>query len=115
MLFEQASVGVAQIDTATGRFVRINRQYCDIVGYSKEEMVRMNFLTITFPEDLAADLAQIERLKVGEITELTLEKRCVHENGHLVWVELTVSPLWAPGNAPDFHLALTSTVRTSST
>jgi PAS domain-containing protein len=36
-IFEQAAVGVAQTETATGRFLRINQRYCDIVGYSREE------------------------------------------------------------------------------
>ena len=40
VLFEQAAVGVAQLDARTGRFLRANRRYCDLVGYDEEEMLR---------------------------------------------------------------------------
>jgi len=105
-LFEQAAVGAAQMDTASGRFVRINRKFCDIVGYTREEMERLDFQTITHPDDLAADLANMERLKAGEIREFTMEKRYFRQDGALVWVSLTVSPLWAPGAPPDYHIAV---------
>ncbi len=106
VLFEQAAVGVAQIETATGRFVGINRRYCEIAGYSEEEMKALTFQEITHPEDLRADLENMRRLSNGEIREFTMEKRYFHKNGRIVWVTLTVSPLWAPGEAPDFHVAV---------
>ena len=105
-LFEQAAVGVAEIDTATGRFIRINRKYGEIVGYSMEEMLARDFMTITHPDDLASDLAQMERLTRGELREFTLEKRYVRKDGSTVWVELTVSPLWAGSKALTRHIAV---------
>ena len=48
-MFEQAAVGVAQIRTSTGRFIRINQKYCDIVGYAPEEMQTLTFQKITHP------------------------------------------------------------------
>ncbi|MCX5723594.1 MAG: PAS domain S-box protein [Nitrospirae bacterium] len=105
-LFEQAAVGVAEIDTPTGRFIRINRKYGEIVDYSMEEMLARDFMTITHPEDLASDLAQMERLRRGELREFTLEKRYIRKDGSTVWVELTCSPLWARGVAPTRHMAV---------
>ena len=106
VLFEQAAVGVAQIETATGRFVRINQRYGDIVGYSQEEMRSYTFQEITYPEDLKADLEKMEQLIAGNILEFSMEKRYQHKNGSLVWVNLTVSPMWAPGESPDYHIAV---------
>jgi len=105
-LFNQAAVGVAQINTVTGRFVRINRKYCDIVGYSLDEMMAMTCRAMTDPDDLAVDLSHIARLKAGELREFSIEKRYIHKNGQRVWVELTVSPMWEPGSAPDYHIAV---------
>ncbi len=105
-LFNQAAVGVAQIDTATGRFVRINQKYCDILGYTAPEMRALDFQTISQPDDLAKDLAQMERLKAAEISEFRMEKRYFHKSGAEIWVDLTVSPMWAPGASPDFHIAV---------
>ncbi|WP_026436529.1 EAL domain-containing protein [Acidovorax sp. JHL-9] len=105
-VFRQAAVGMAQVDTQTGQFVRVNQKYGDILGYSVEQMVRMDFQTISHPAELAEDLALLERLKAGEISEYHMETRYFHRDGHTVWVDLTVSPMWAPGAQPGFHIAV---------
>lgn len=105
-LFKQAAVGVAEIDTLSGRFLAVNRKYCDIVGYCEAEMLQLDFASITHPDDLADDLAHMEKLKSGQIRNFDIEKRYVHKDGHLVWVELTVSPMWTPENPPDKHIAI---------
>jgi PAS domain-containing protein len=51
-IFEQAAVGVAMMETATGRFLMVNQQYCDIVGLAPEEMTATTFMAITHPDDL---------------------------------------------------------------
>ena len=105
-LFEQAAVGVAEIDSTSGRFLTINRKYCDIVGYSQSQMLKIDFASITQPDDLALDFANMERLKSGEIAYFEMDKRYFHKDGHIVWVKLTVSPLWAPGETPTRHIAV---------
>ena len=106
VLFDQAAVGVAEIDTATGRFIRVNRKDGEIVGYSVEEMLTLDFMTITHPDDLTSDLAQMEQLRRGELHEFTMEKRLFRKDGSIVWVDLTVSPLWVPGESPTRHMAI---------
>nr|WP_233590008.1 EAL domain-containing protein [Acidovorax sp. FJL06] len=105
-LFNQATVGVALLDTHTGQFLRVNQRYADIVGYSAKEMLGLTFQGLTHPEDLAEDLVQLERLKAGEIPEYRLEKRYIHKDGHVVWGDLTVSPMWVRGAAPGHHIAV---------
>ena len=105
-LFNQASVGVALLDTATGRFLRVNQRYGEIVGYAPEEMLAMDARRLIHPDDLRADLQQLDRLKRGEVPEYRLERRYLHKNGGVVWVDLTVSPMWVPGAAPDRHIAV---------
>ncbi|MCP2938044.1 PAS domain S-box protein, partial [Salmonella enterica subsp. enterica serovar Typhimurium] len=55
-VFEQAGVGVARIDSRLGRFVDVNAKYCAIVGYSRDEMLALDFMRITYRDDLAVDL-----------------------------------------------------------
>ncbi len=105
-IFEQAAVGVALVDPMTGRFVRANAKYGDIVGYSPEAMQTMGFQELTPPDDVAVDLECISRLLKGDIRTFTREKRYVHRNGCNVWVRLTVSPLWADGEEPSFNIAI---------
>jgi len=105
-IFEQAAVGVALIETPTGRFARVNRRYCDLVGFTLGEMKQTTFHQITHPDDLAGDLANMDRLIAGEIDQFSMEKRYIHKDGSVVWVNLTVSPTWKPGEEADFHVAI---------
>jgi PAS domain S-box-containing protein len=106
VIFEQAAVGVAEIVSRTGEFVSINRRYCDIVGYTVDEMLTMTFQDITHPEDLQPDLDNMARLTAGEIREFTMEKRYLRKDGSIVWVTLAVTPMWAPGEEPTHHIAV---------
>jgi PAS domain S-box-containing protein len=56
--FEHAAVGAAQVGI-DGRWLRVNRRLCEIVGYTHDEMLSMTFADITHPEDLEADLEQV--------------------------------------------------------
>jgi PAS domain S-box-containing protein len=106
ILFEQAAVGVAQIISATGRFVNINQKYCDILGYSLSEMETLTFQEITHPDDVQADLDNMNLLIEGKIHEFTMEKRYIHKNGSVVWVNLAVSPMWKTQDKPNYHIAV---------
>ncbi len=106
-IFEQAAIGVALTESQTGRLIRINQRYCNMVGYTLEEMSeKKTFQEITHPGDLQADLDNMAKILAGEIREFTLEKRYIHKNGSIVWVNLTVSPTWRPGEEPRYHIAV---------
>ena len=105
-IFDQTAVGVAQIKTTTGNFVMVNKRYCDIVGYTQEEMNKTSFMEITHPDDLITDLDNMLRLVDGKIKGFTMEKRYRHKDGSTVWVNLTVSPMWDVGDKPDSHIAV---------
>ena len=107
-IFEQAAVGVAVLDTQTGRYERINQVYCDFLGYTPEEMTQMGFQNVTYPDDTQANLDHNAQLIAGQIQSFTIEKRYVRRDGAVVWGKLTASPLWKPGNTPHtyFHIAV---------
>ena len=105
-LFNQAAVGVAQVDSHTGIIQRINQRYCDIIGYSPAELEGRSLREISHPDDQPAGFAQMERLKAGDIAEFRIEKRYFHKNGREVWVDLTVTPMWSQGSNPDYHIAM---------
>jgi PAS domain S-box-containing protein len=88
-IFENAAVGIAQLKP-NGEWLRVNDRLCAIVGYSREELLRTTFQQITYAADLQSDLELLERLLLGEISNYQMEKRCLHRDGHLVWVNLTV-------------------------
>ena len=88
--FEFAGIGMA-IVALDGRWVRVNKSICDLVGYTEEELLQKTFQDITHPDDLAADLAHVRELVAGERRSYQMEKRYFHRDGHIVWVRLTVS------------------------
>ena len=105
-IVDQAAVGVGLMETATGRFERINKKFCDMIGYSRDEITDRTFMDITHPDDLQEDLDNMKRLVAGEIREFSMEKRYFRRDGSIVWVNLTVSPTWEPGEDPDYHIAI---------
>jgi PAS domain S-box-containing protein len=90
--FNQAAVGFS-VTNMQGQFVKVNRTYCRITGYSEEELLKMNFQSITDPQDLPANLVRMHRLVVGEISNTVYQKRYIRKSGELVWVQNSVSPL----------------------
>ncbi|MBN8417931.1 MAG: PAS domain S-box protein [Verrucomicrobia bacterium] len=105
-VFEQAAVGVAEMETATGRFLNVNQRICEIYQRSREEMLRKTYKDVTLPEDLPNSLLRMEELKAGKIRSYNLEKRNVLPDGTVKWVNLTVSPMWLPGEPPSRHVAV---------
>ncbi len=105
-IFEQSFHGVVQVISKTGKIVLVNQKYCDITGYSHDELLQTSFQSIIHPDDLQADRDNIQHLVAGETQGFALEKRYYHKKGHIVWVNLTVSPIWLPGQEPTYHIAV---------
>ena len=91
-IFNQAAVGIAMLDRA-GRWLQVNRRVCEITGYSEDELRRLDFQSITHPDDLAADLALANQMVRREIETYALEKRYLRKDGGVAWVKLFVSRL----------------------
>ena len=103
--FEQAAVGAAQVGI-DGRWLRVNRSLCEIVGYEREELLKMTFQDITHPDDLDEDLAQVGRLLEGELQTYTIEKRYLRKGGSEVWINLTVSLVRDSCGEPTYFIAV---------
>lgn len=109
-LFEQAAVGVAQVDALSGRFLQVNRRYCEICGRSEEEMLATTFSSITHPDDVGDCTDSLNRLIDGQTREYIVEKRYIRPDGSSVWVDLTASALWPPGQEPSTFVAVAQDV-----
>lgn len=103
--FEQAAVGIAHVAPG-GQWLRVNQRLCDIVGYTRDELLQRRFQDITHPDDLDSDLSQVERMLHGEITTYSIEKRYVRGDGRRVWVQLTVSLVRDSGGQPAYFISV---------
>jgi len=90
-VFDNAAVGIAQI-APDGKFMQINQQFCKLIGYTHDEIMSQgfDFQRITWPEDLASDLINVKRLLDGSADNYSLEKRYIHKDGHIFWINLAV-------------------------
>lgn len=105
-LFDQAAVGVALLETATGRFLRTNQRYADLLGLACEETAGLRFQAVTHADDVPAAEGQMKLLRSGKIHEYNLEKRYIRKDGSVCWVSVTVSPMWVPGDEPTTCVAV---------
>src|SRR4030095_5281581 len=74
LTIDEAPIGMALV-ALDGRFVRVNRAFCEIVGYSPAELTELTIQAITHPDDLAADVALRDQLARGEIPRCQLGER----------------------------------------
>jgi PAS domain S-box-containing protein len=103
-LFEAAGVGNAELDPVSGQFLRVNKKYCELVGYSERELVEQRtYLDITHPDDRARNRMLLERFVRGETPSFEIEKRYVRKDGSVVWVHVT-STLLTQRNGSEIRL-----------
>lgn len=96
---EHSAIGMAILGL-DGRFLKVNRALCEIVGRGEQQMLAMTFQSITHPDDLEASLGQVQALLTGEIRYCQLEKRYFHQSGRIVWVLVTCTMIRSSDGHP---------------
>jgi PAS domain S-box-containing protein len=107
--FDQAAVGIAHVDLE-GKFLRINQKFCDLVGYTQEEMLARTLEDITHPDDLETDVEFVQQVLSGEIQTYSLEKRYIARNGEIIWINLTVSLRRRSSGAAKYFISVTQDI-----
>lgn len=101
--FRHSPHGMAFV-SPEGRWLKINRALCDMVGYSEEELLQKPFTEITHPDDVAADLEHLRSLVARETSSYNRIKRYRHKDGRLIWVSLAVSVVHDPLGMPAYFI-----------
>jgi PAS domain S-box-containing protein len=102
--FEQAAVGIAHL-TLDEDWISVNQRFCEITGYSREEILKLNVEDLTHPEDVERSLDFIRRIRAGELPEYRIEKRYIRKSGEVIWVNLTVSIVRSAAREPLYLVA----------
>ena len=102
---EFAPVGIAHI-APTGQFVLANAHLCNILGYTREELLGLTFQQITHPEDLPVCVRLTQDLVEGRIPSYQQEKRFVRADGTPSWTRVTVSAVRSETGAIAFCIGV---------
>lgn len=90
LAFENANIGVWLIDLE-GRLLRANNRMCQILGYNRDELERLNVNDVTHPQDVDLPLEFVEGSLAGKTDHITFEKRYIHKQGYVVWANASTS------------------------
>jgi PAS domain S-box-containing protein len=103
-IVEQAAIGLSYVNLE-GQIKLFNQHFCQMLGYSPEELLTKTFMEITHPEDLIDDLDATSLLFSGERSHFVTEKRYLRKDGTFLWVQITVSILYGADGKPEFIMA----------
>ena len=111
-LFTQSHVGTAIVGLDKC-FVKINKAFCDFLGYPEKEILGKTIADFTFPEDIALGMKDVKRIVKGEIEFSTVQKRYLRKDGSIVWGELTISIVRDDKNKPLYFLPIIQDITVS--
>ena len=81
--FDNAAVGIAHV-APDGRWLRVNEALCRILGYPVNELLTTSLQDVTYPADLAADLARAELIREGKVDSYDAEGRYLRKDGAII-------------------------------
>ena len=103
--FENAAVGISHV-APDGRFIRINKALSRLLGWPADELITKSVQEITYPGDLAFEVAEWERLRAGKVDSYSVEKRDLRKDGTIVWIRLTRSCVRKSDGSVDYFVAV---------
>jgi len=89
-LFNQSIFGVAQVDSSSGHFLEVNQRWCNLLGYSAEELKSSSFLDIIHPEDIRRDQEFLDKLHQDSLFVPQWETRFIRKDGSIMWSNLSI-------------------------
>jgi PAS domain S-box-containing protein len=95
-LFEQAAIGMCVVGS-DGRFLRVNEKLCSIAGRTADDLMTQELRDLSYPEDRAEHEAQVGKLLLGGVSEVSLDQRLLRPDGSVIWVTVTLSIQWDIG------------------
>ncbi len=87
--FEYGLIGIA-ISSAKEVWLDVNHRFCEIFGYSRQQLNKVNWDKLVYPNDLANHLALFNKMNEGELDNCTVEERFIRNNGDIIYVVLYI-------------------------
>jgi len=103
--FELPLIGIA-IVSPDKRWIAVNDKLCDILGYTRDELLKLTWPDITPEKDLHMEMADYEKMFSGELKINNLEKRYIKKDGTVIYVKLSSTCVRKPDNSVDYIVSL---------
>jgi PAS domain S-box-containing protein len=103
-ILRQATAGIVRKD-ADGRFIFVNEAFCNMLGYTEAELLDKTIWDFMHGEDIAENRRSYERLMLEGIP-FNLERRLIREDGSVIWVDASVSPIMDAEGRPQSAVAV---------
>jgi PAS domain S-box-containing protein len=101
---QNSPIGMAVVGP-DGRWLEVNPALCKITGYTRGELLISNFNSITHPDDREIGSKFLRQMLGKQMESHQVEKRYLHKDGHVIWVQLNVSLAWNPDGTPRHFVA----------
>jgi PAS domain S-box-containing protein len=98
--FENAAAGILHLDFETLQLTRVNQRFCEMTGFTREELLGRSASALTHADDQPASVKRLAALARGEFTFYAVELRVVRRDGGSIPMEITVSSVTTPGTRP---------------
>ncbi len=102
-IFNQAAIGIAQV-SLNGQYLQVNQKLCEILGYSKGQLLGQSFLKFVYNEDVEKGKNQIKAMVTGEISTYSFEQRYLNQNRQVVWANITASVVRDLAGKPKYFI-----------
>ncbi len=106
LIFNEAPLGIALIDSLTGHIYSVNPMFAKIARRTMEEMTHIDWMSITHPDDVQKYLDNMALLNAGKITGFQIEERYLHHDGTPIWINMTIAPICVEDKTHPRHLCM---------
>lgn len=89
-IFEVANVGILQFNPITGKILSVNKELCEITGYSNEELLKLDYINLIHPDERGDDFLRLVNLLDTE-KKINKTQRYVKKDGSEIWARVDIS------------------------
>ena len=102
-IFEQAPIGVVNV-SLEGDFLKVNQYFCKMLGYNREELLKMNIQDITHPDYYFAGKMEMQAMLAGKINDSRIEKQYICKDFRIIWGCLSICVCRHADNSPNYFI-----------
>ena len=102
-------IGIA-ITSPDGSWIELNSQFCRMLGYSENELKKLTWTELTYPDDLNTDIEQFENILSGKIDFYSIDKRFIRNDKTIIWGTLGVGCVRNTDNSVNYLVATISDI-----